>query len=101
MPEATEHSETIESHELAVRPRVRGKPVLLRTLDLYLQAALAWLFQVLLYNFIDLQDAILAIAVIRRLVVYALTPRCQQTIAKSLRKPEDHRYSLLLAWFSK
>ena len=78
-----------EPHELAVRPRVRGKPLLFRTLDLYLQAALAWLFQILLYTFTDLQDAILAIAVVRRLVVYALMPRCQQTIARSLHKPED------------
>lgn len=89
MPEASEPVEPLESHELAVRPRVRGKPVIFRTLDVYLQAALAWLFQTLLYTFIDLQDAILAIALIRRLVVYALMPRCQQTVAKSLRKSGD------------
>ena len=89
MPGGPDSVEPVESHELAVRSRVRGKPLVFRTLDSYLQAVLAWLFQTLLYTFIDLQDAILAIAVIRRLVVYALTHRCQQTVATSLHKPEE------------
>lgn len=89
MPDAVKSAETSEPHELAVRPRQKDKPTLVKMAELLLQAALAWLCQFLLHTFIDLQDAILAISIIRRLMAYALLPRCRSTLASHLCKADE------------
>ena len=89
MPETAKSAEPSDSHELAVRPRLKDKASIFRMLEVCLQSALAWLFQFLLYNFISLQDSFLAIPVIRRLVAFALMPRCQATVTSCLQKAND------------
>ena len=52
----------------------------IRYLELYLQRFLGWFFDLFLKTFNEAQDAVLAITPLRRLIAFALAPRCQATV---------------------
>lgn len=52
---------------------------------------LASICHVFLSLFYDLQDALLAITWIRRLMTYSLAPSCKQAILKKLISPQNNR----------
>lgn len=76
-------------HNLSMSAKPRGSQSLGKKMEAYLQAILAWMLRILLSKFLGLQDAFLAISPIRRLVAYALMPRCWATISARLQKPSN------------
>ena len=86
-----------------VRTTRKDKPALVLSLEFWLQSLLAWFLQLLLHTFFDLQDAFLAIGFVRRLVAFALAPRCQVAVLAHLKSPAKNKCgtslrSLLLSW---
>ena len=69
----------------------QDRPAKVLSLERMVQTALAWFFQWLLTTFFDLQDAFLAIPTLRRLMAYALAPRCQAAVFKGLRRPSQNK----------
>ena len=59
------------------------------------QTLLACMCQVLLSLFYDLQDALLAITWIRRLMTYSLAPSCRDAILRGLMTPQSNPYAVL------
>ena len=68
------------SQDLTSTARTDLKPDLIRLAESYLQRFLGWFFHLFLQTFNELQDALLAISPLRRLVAFALAPRCGPTV---------------------
>ena len=90
MPERLSSAERKDSHEL-IRTTRKDKPALVLSLEFWLQSLLAWFLQLLLHTFFDLQDAFLAIGFVRRLVAFALAPRCQVAVLAHLKSPARNK----------
>lgn len=79
-----------DSQQLVRVSKKQKKLQFFAALEACLQSVLAWIFQLLLSFFSDLQDAFLAIRIIRRLVAFALAPRCHSSVAARIRQTSKH-----------
>lgn len=75
----------------ALQPANTPWQAFLKCLGETIHKLLVWFLQLLLAYFDELQDAFLAIPLVRRLVAFSLTPSCNATVLAHLILPSENK----------
>jgi hypothetical protein len=90
MPEGAEPAKLKVTPGTAVQPAETPWQALLKCMGETIHKLLVWFLQLLLFYFDELQDAFLAIPVVRRLVAVSLLSSCKATVLAHLITPAEN-----------